>query len=193
MKNNRLLDLVIKINALKASKTHTAEREETFSLLYRNYARGVFNSVWRITNNYAETEDIVQEAFCVAFEQIDRLREPDNFGGWIKRIALNKAISYLRSRKIVLTNNEDMLDTPDENPDTEKEIMEQSRVEDVKAAIQALPDGFRTIVSMYLLDNIPQEEIAAMLGVSHSTVRSQYHRAKKKILASLKDKSYHEK
>ncbi|HRN72026.1 MAG TPA: sigma-70 family RNA polymerase sigma factor [Ginsengibacter sp.] len=187
------MDLVIKINALKAVKTKTAEREETFSLLYRNYARGVFNSVWRITNNYAETEDIVQEAFCVAFEQIDRLRDPDNFGGWIKRIALNKAISHLRSRKIVLTNNEDMLDTPDENPDTEKEIMEQSRVEDVKAAIQALPDGFRTIVSMYLLDNIPQEEIAAMLGISHSTVRSQYHRAKKKILASLKDKSYHEK
>ena len=73
----------------------------------------------------------------------------------------------------------------------ENEIFE-CRVEDVKRSIEALPDGYRTILNLYLFEKMNQEEIAALLGISHATVRTQYHRAKKKILSQLKDKSYYE-
>lgn len=73
----------------------------------------------------------------------------------------------------------------------ENEIFE-CKVEDVKRSIEGLPDGYRTILNLYLFEKMNQEEIAIMLGISHATVRTQYHRAKKKILLSLKDKSYYE-
>ncbi|WP_317236069.1 RNA polymerase sigma factor [Niabella hibiscisoli] len=51
--------------------------------------------------------------------------------------------------------------------------------------MEALPEGFRTIVNLYVMEGIPQQEIAELLGISHATVRTQYHRAKKKILTLL--------
>ena len=73
----------------------------------------------------------------------------------------------------------------DEEHDISEEFLFQRQVDDVKKAIEALPEGYRTIVSLYLFEEIPQEEIAHMLGLSYSTVRTQYHRAKKKIYLSL--------
>lgn len=60
------------------------------------------------------------------------------------------------------------------------------RVEEVRKAIDALPEGYRTVVQLYLFENIPQEEIGQLLGLAHNTVRIQYHRAKQKILQNLK-------
>ncbi|MBC7615187.1 MAG: sigma-70 family RNA polymerase sigma factor, partial [Pedobacter sp.] len=68
----------------------------------------------------------------------------------------------------------------------------ETQVEDVRKSIENLPQGYKTILCLYLFENISQEEIGAMLGISHNTVRTQYHRAKKKVLLSLKDKIYHE-
>ncbi len=73
----------------------------------------------------------------------------------------------------------------------ENEIFE-NKLEDVRKSIEQLPPGYKTIINLYLFEQIPQEEIAAMLDISHNTVRTQYHRAKKRILLSLKDKVYHE-
>jgi RNA polymerase sigma factor (sigma-70 family) len=63
----------------------------------------------------------------------------------------------------------------------------QYKVDEVRNAIQKLPDGYRAVVSLYLLEEIPQEEIGNILGISHNTVRTQYHRAKQKLMTILKE------
>lgn len=163
--------------------------ERAYTLLYTKHAASVYHSVSRLLNNSAEVEDMVQEAFCVAFEQLNRLENKDNFEGWIKRIAINRSISLIRKNKHVFKEDYFFESIPeDEACVMTEEKLFQSKVDDVKEAIMNLPDGYRTIVSLYLFESIPQEEIATMLGLSHSTVRTQYHRAKKRIFLLLKEK-----
>lgn len=169
-----------------------AGREEEYAVLYNKHVKAVFNSVYRITNNYTETEDVVQDAFCTAFEQMDKLKDRNHFGGWLRRIAINKAISLMRKSKTIFIEETAIDGVAEEESDTEDDMIFSCRVEDVKEAIRNLPDGYRTILTLHLLEDIPQEEIAKMLHIGHSTVRSQYHRAKRKIYLSLKDKNYNE-
>lgn len=169
-----------------------AQNDLGFTELYQRYARRVYNSIYRIVSDQAEAEDILQETFLTAFREIDKLSGVSSFEAWVKRVGINKSISHLRKRKIQFTELAyTELEAEPEYDGRENEIFE-NKVEDVKNCINQLPHSYKTIVCLYLFENIPQEEIANMLGLTHTNVRSQYHRAKKKILLSLKDKTYHE-
>ncbi|MFC3199945.1 RNA polymerase sigma factor [Parapedobacter deserti] len=166
-----------------------AGHEMGFTGLYNKYAKTVYNSICRIISHTAEAEDILQESFYHAFSDIHRLQNAASFGAWVNRIALNRSITYLRKRKIRFyeTGTFDVAD--EENYDEKEEALFDCKVADVRRAIEQLPSGYRTILSLYLFEDIPQEEIGKMLGISHTTVRSQYHRAKKKVIQVLKDKT----
>lgn len=160
--------------------------------LYNRYARRIYNSISRIVAHTAEAEDILQDTFCLIFGDIEKLQEIKSFEAWVKRVAINRSISHLRRNKVVFTDlaNTEITDEADQT-DGDEEIF-NCRVEDVRKSIEALAPGYRTILNLYLFEQMSQEEIAGMLGLSHSTVRTQYHRAKNKILLSLKDKIYYE-
>ncbi len=155
-----------------------------YTELYNLYAKEVYNSIYRLINHTAEAEDILQESFVAAFQAIDRYEHTGGFRAWIKRIAINKSISWLRKKKIRLVE----LETGNVRIEEEEPIDEKAfafKLEEVKQAIEALPEGYRTIVQLHLFENITHVEIANMLGIANNTVRIQYHRAKKKILHSL--------
>lgn len=163
-----------------------------YSELYKRYARRIYNSISRIVSHQAEAEDILQETFLTAFREIEKLSAVISFEAWLKRVAINKSISHLRKKKIEFAElSFTEIEAEPEYDGYENQLFE-NRVEDVRNCIDMLPQNYKTIVSLYLFENIPQEEIANMLGLTHTNVRSQYHRAKKKILLSLKDKAYHE-
>lgn len=169
-----------------------ANNDLGYSELYKRYSRRIYNSIARIVSHQAEAEDLLQETFVTAFREIEKLNNVISFEAWLKRVAINKSISYLRKRKIEFT--ELSYTEPEAEPEydnTENQLFE-SKVKEVRNCIDNLPHNYKTIVCLYLFENIPQEEIANMLGLTHTNVRSQYHRAKKKILLSLKDKAYHE-
>lgn len=163
-----------------------------YTTLYNKYARGIYNSIFRIVGHTAEAEDILQDTFCLIFGDLNKLQEVLNFEAWTKRIAINRSISHTRRKKIKFADLGGMEIADHAEDDGESDEIFYSKVEDIRNSIEALPPGCRTIVSLYLFDRIPQDEIATLLGLSHSTVRTQYHRAKKKILLSLKDKMYYE-
>jgi RNA polymerase sigma factor (sigma-70 family) len=163
-----------------------------YTELYNRYARGIYNSIHRIVSHTAEAEDILQDTFCLIFGDLKKLQEIVSFEGWVKRIAINRSISHLRRKKIAFTDLGDMEISDEEPHSAYDEDIFNCRVEDVRKSIEALPTGYRTVVNLYLFEQMSQMEIAELLGLSHSTVRTQYHRAKNKILLSLKDKSYYE-
>jgi RNA polymerase sigma-70 factor (ECF subfamily) len=185
-----LAELNLSINDSSLVQGCLSKDEQSFATLYHRYAKGVYHAAWRIVNNTAEAEDIVQDAFCKAFEQIDKLKEQNNFEGWVKRIAINQAISCIRKRKVSFVNDEGLENLQDETVDIDEEEIFQYQVQEVKAAIAALPDGYRSILSLYLFEDQSQEDIAKLLGISAVTVRSQYHRAKKKVYQTLKTLSH---
>lgn len=163
-----------------------------YTALYNRYAKGIYNSISRIVSHTAEAEDILQETFFTVFSDMGKLGGLQSFEGWVRRIAINRSISHLRKKKILFADltNTDFADDNAYSPE-DNEIFD-CKVEDVKRGIEQLPHGYKTIVNLYLFENMQHDEIAGLLGISHSTVRTQYHRAKKKILVLLKDKSYYD-
>lgn len=154
--------------------------------LYARYSKAMYNTCLRMLNNGTEAEDVLQESFIEAFKNLERFEHRTSFGGWLKQICINRSINQLKKRKIDWIDMEKtaVYDHADEAAIDETEIAME--VESVKKAIMKLPDGYRTVLNLYLMEGYDHEEIAAILNVAESTTRTQYMRAKQKLLQLLK-------
>lgn len=140
----------------------------------------MYNVGFRIVNNTEEAEDVLQDAFISAFNNLGSYRGDSTFGAWLKRIVINKAINCLNKRKPERMPEDERFDVKEEE---EVDVLEgfPFTVEKVRAAIESLPDGYRSVLSLYLLEGYDHGEIAEILGITESTSKSQFNRAKKKL------------
>jgi len=153
---------------------------DAYQKIYKLYSRSMYNVGFRIVNNTEEAEDVLQEAFISAFKNMDFYRGDATFGAWLKRIVVNKAINYLKKRKLErFPENEDW-DVRQEDGENDMEQFPYT-VDQVRKAIEALPDGYRSVLSLYLLEGYDHGEIAEILEITESTSKSQFNRAKKKL------------
>jgi len=156
--------------------------------LYRLYSKAMFNVSLRIVNDHDDAEDILQDAFVSAFRNLKSYRGDASFGAWLKRIVVNKSINFIKKRQAIMVPLEDeKIDVAEEASGVnEKEL--RIDVESVKRGIHELPDGFRTVLTLYLLEGYDHSEIAGIMGITESTSKSQYLRAKKKLRGILENK-----
>jgi RNA polymerase sigma-70 factor (ECF subfamily) len=130
-----------------------------------------------------EAEDVMQEAFLSAFEKIENYKGEVSFGAWLKRIVINRSLDHLKKRKIQFEEvNEKTAQISDNNFET-KEI----DIQKIKNAIQNLPDRYRVILSLFLIEGYDHEEISSILDISNSSSRTQLLRAKNKLKTLLTD------
>ncbi len=146
--------------------------------IYRLYCKAMFNTAERILGMAEEAEDILQEAFLSAFRNIGSYREDASFGAWLKRIVVNKSITALKKRREVETLKEDggeefFYEWDEPTPSVDVAL--------IKNGVAQLPTGFRTVLTLYLFEGYDHGEIAGILGITESTSKSQYNRAKKKL------------
>jgi len=154
--------------------------------LYNQYSKAMYNLAYRILNNREDAEDILQESFVECFRNIDSFRFESTFGAWLKKIIVNKCINYIKKKKIDLTLCETL---PPTIYDVEEEVIYET--EKIFKSIEMLPDGYRVILTLYLLEGYDHTEISQILGISESTSKSQYSRAKEKLRNILsKNKEY---
>lgn len=150
------------------------------SKLYGLYSKAMYNVCLRITNNEDDTKDVMQEAFISAFQNLGSYKGEASFGAWLKRIVVNKAINHIKRKRVEFTElNPERDEMQEEQPDLTNE--QELTVEKIKNAIVKLPDGYRLVFSLYLLEGYDHQEIAGILNISESTSKSQYNRAKKKL------------
>lgn len=149
--------------------------------LYRLYAKAMLNIAFRIVGNVGEAEDVLQEAFTDAFNRLKDFRQETTFGLWLKQIVVHRAINLLRKRKLDLVEIEDghLDNVADEEAWDDEDV--QYKVAQVKEAMQLLPDGYRVVISLYLLEGYDHEEIGQVLGITENTSRTQFLRAKRKL------------
>jgi RNA polymerase sigma-70 factor (ECF subfamily) len=138
----------------------------------------------RLINQADEAEDIMQEAFLNAFRNIDTYRGEVSFGAWLKRIVINRSLDHLKKKKLKL---EEINDKTAQIADYQME-MKEVNVEVIKNTIQQLPDGYRVVLSLFLIEGYDHEEISQILGITNSNSRTQFLRAKNKLRELLKDK-----
>lgn len=156
---------------------------KAFQELYNLYAKAMFNISLRILNNTPEAEEVLQDSFLKAFNKIETYDPKYAFGVWLKRMVINASLDVLRKRKVVLVPLEDVQYTHEEDAN-EDEITYD--VDTVKKCMAQLPDGYRTILSLYVFEDHTHKEIAELLRISEGTSKSQYNRAKKKLIELVK-------
>jgi RNA polymerase sigma factor (sigma-70 family) len=155
-----------------------------YRVLYERYSKAMFNTALRIVNKTADAEDVLQDSFTDAFMQLRSFENKSTFGAWLKQIVVFKSITLLKKQRMSFVDMEKAEDLPEEKELDETDIW--YTVDMIKKRIQQLPDGYRTVLSLYLFEGYDHEEISEILGVAQSTVRTQYIRAKQKLLKLLK-------
>lgn len=174
----------IDIHSKLIKQCRKGDRNAQFEL-YKVFHKQMYNASLRIVQDTQEAEDIMQESFITAFEKLDTFRGEVPVGAWIKRIVINRSLDALRKRKMIFETTDEIKDEPIEDVEEYDVSME---VDDVKACISKLPDNYRTVLSLYLLEGYDHEEISEILGITNSTSRSQFARAKKKLQALIKER-----
>jgi len=148
----------------------------------------MLNVAFRIVGNVAEAEDVLQEAFLDAFNKVKDFRQDTTFGLWLKQIVVNRSINLLRKRRLELVDmeGEQIENIADDEPEDQEDV--QYRAAQVKEAIKELPEGYRLVISLYLLEGYDHEEIGQILEISENTSRTQFLRAKRKLVEILNRK-----
>ncbi len=163
----------------------TGDQKAQFQI-YKLYYKAMYNTSLRIVNDSMEAEDIMQESFLSAFEKIDTYSGTVSFGAWLKKIVVNRSLDALSRKKAIFEDIDSHIGIRDDSGDEAARNEEiDVKVEEVKEAIDRLPDGYRIILSLYLLEGYDHDEIAEILGINSSTSRSQLSRAKQKLIYEL--------
>ncbi|MFO7670677.1 MAG: RNA polymerase sigma factor [Bacteroidales bacterium] len=160
------------------------DRKAQFEL-YRQYSKAMYNTTLRIVRDPDDAEDVMQEAFLKAFSRIGTYRGEVSFGAWLKRIVVNKSLDFLRLQRehVSLEEVSEVEEIPEDNPGFTEVAYS---ADDIRRAIFALPDGYRVVLSLILLEGYDHEEVSEILRITNATSRTQYHRAKKKLAEMLK-------
>ena len=141
-------------------------------------------------NNKEEAEDLLQDSFVDAFTKLDSFRYESSFGAWLKRLVINHCINWMNRKKVELTYPEDLanMDKTEDDPKDYEDI--QYNVQRIYQAMEQLPKGYRITFSLYALEGYDHQEISEILGISESTSKSQYLRAKQKINEIIKSSNH---
>jgi RNA polymerase sigma factor (sigma-70 family) len=152
--------------------------------MYRRSWRAIFPAICRMVIDRNEAEDILQESIIKGFERLGDLKNPEAYIGWQKRMAMNDALMRLRKKGQWKEVDLDKID------EAEEEVPEDEvdQWNDALKLLEELPQGYRIVIGMHLLDDLKHEEIGELLGVAASSVRSQYSRG-----LQLMKKRLHEK
>lgn len=155
---------------------------------YKKYSRAMYNISYRITNDPDDAADVLQEAFLSAYKHMQSFKGESSIGAWLKRIVVNASINHIKKQRIMYEPIENQVVEEEDTSMKDEDIV--LNLDRVKEAIRQLPDGFRTVFSLYLLEGYDHREIADILGITESTSKSQYNRAKKRLKEILKERIY---
>ena len=158
--------------------------------IYELYYKAMYNTSLRILNNREEAEDIMQEAFLDAFKKIDLYKGTGSFGAWLKRIVVNKSIDHLRTKKgnVKSRRRNHMLQKTLKTHHLKMKTYVNNtftRMEEIRNAMENLPNHHKIVVSLYLLEGYDHKEIAQILNISYNNARARYFRAKKELLKEI--------
>jgi RNA polymerase sigma-70 factor (ECF subfamily) len=152
--------------------------------LYDLYAKAIYNVCCRLTGNLHDAEDVLQDTFVIAFLKLDTFRFESSFGAWLKRIAINTSLNFLKKRRESLVFESDIQKY---KLIEEEEYPAGLSIEKILAAMEKLPSAARIVFSLYLMEGYDHQEIAGILNISESTSKSQYMRARRRMQEILSE------
>lgn len=151
--------------------------------LYKKFSGILFAVCLKYSPNYHEAEDNLQDAFLIIFQRIEQFKGKGSFEGWIKRIAINTVLQKYRKKKIFHLSNEEQIE--------EEEVVEvennQVPLDFLLKIVQELPNRYRLVFTMYVLDDYSHKEISDFVGISVGTSKSNLARARGILKVKIED------
>ncbi|MBC7440099.1 MAG: sigma-70 family RNA polymerase sigma factor [Flavobacterium sp.] len=141
--------------------------------LYRLFSAKLFGICLKYSGNYAEAQDNLQDGFLIIFDKIEQFHFKGSFEGWAKRIMINNALQKFRGVRFLEIVNEEVF--VDEVVEIDEEAIS---LDYLMKIIQELPDRYRLVFSLYVLDDYSHKEIAEMLAITTGTTKSNLARAR---------------
>jgi len=168
------LDLKQLINDCKNDNRKAQEQ------LYRLYSPKLFAVCLKYSRNYAEAQDNLQDGFILIFKKIEQFSFKGSFDGWLKRVMINHVLQQYRNQTFLSLVNEDIAD------DQEVEIEDDSITMDyLLRIIQELPDRYRLVFNLYVIDGFSHAEIGEMLTITVGTSKSNLARARMILIEKI--------
>ena len=162
--------------------------DAAFNVLIQRYQKGVHALVWRKVGDFHYAEEITQDAFLMAYQNLSTLRSPNQFAGWLYVIANRLCMNWVQRRKPAMQSLENMSVEEIEESSYNQHISEQretaaaeNRREIVQKLLEKLPESERTVMTLYYLGEMTTKEIGKFLGVSANTITSRLQRARKRL------------
>ena len=160
--------------------------QRAMSLLYQMYIGELSSVSYRYVPNEDDTKDVLQNSFVKIFTSIPSMeyRGEESFKGWLVRIVANEALMFLRykNRLTFVEQNERADEIGEENPDTER-----ISPDELHQLISEMPDGYRTVLNLYVFENYSHRQIAELLRIKESTSASQLYYAKQWLARRIKE------
>lgn len=162
--------------------------KKAFDKIYKDFSSAMYSVCLRYTKNTDEASDILQDAFVKIYEKRKSFNPDYELGSWIKRIVINTAIDhYKKNKKMILVEDDSYFETEFES-NIELESTENIK-EILLQTLKLLPEGYRAVFNLYVLDNLTHQEIADYLNISVNTSKSQLSRARKMLKSLLEEKN----
>ena len=158
---------------------------EAFATLVERYDRAVYHLAYRTVRDSEEARDVAQEAFFKAFRSLRTFKPGAKFSTWIFSITYHACCDRLNRRKRY--SNEAFPERADAAPGPESQAIASDQARRLRSAIQALPEKYRTAITLYHLQGRQYEEIAQVLGIPLGTVKTHLFRAKEQLRKLLDD------
>jgi RNA polymerase sigma factor (sigma-70 family) len=154
--------------------------------LYDQYSAKMYSICLRYSKNQMDAEDILQEGFVKLFNNLHRFRGEGSFDGWVRRIFVNTAIEHIRRKNLNTTVGEGLENTV---ADRQHNALDSLYEKDIINSSKTLSDGYRTVFNLYAVEGYSHKEIAKQLGITESTSKSQFSRAKALLRSIIQNKS----
>lgn len=156
---------------------------EAQKALYDRYKNKMYTLAYRITNNFDDANDVLQDGFILVFENLKSFKGKSGLGTWIHTIIARTSLKKIRDR-IHFADISEADETGEINwaPDIDLKVLEK--------AIASLPDGYRSIFTLYEIEEYKHKEIAEMMNISVNTSKSQLYKAKKMLQEKLKENRF---
>lgn len=154
-------------------------------ILYDRYCRKMMGVCMRYASCHAQAQDMLQEGLIKVYEKLHTFGFHGSLEGWIKRIVVNTSLDHLRKTKH--QQNQVEIETQDQALHYHSEVIESFSAKDLMGIIQKLPAGYRTVFNLFAIEGYNHREIAMMLGITESTSKSQFSRAKSHLQQMVLD------
>lgn len=160
-----------------------ANNPKAQKLLFEKYAEKMMGVCLRYMKNKQEAQDVLQESFIKIFQKIDQYKNTGALGGWIRMIMINTALIQIRKNK--KWENTIDVSTAYDLSNEDYTVLDQMSADELITTINSLPQGYRTVFNLFVIEGYAHKEIAEKLNISESTSKTQYRKARlylKKIL-----------